>query len=105
MDKTIKKNEGNKMANPCSKEKEIDSLFSSQNETQRSLIKIETLLDSLIKYQLSEQKMATEKANTDIANLGSRLTKVENLGMRILAWASVGGVIGGLVANLVMKKL
>ena len=89
---------------PCRKESEINSLFKSQAENRDILIETKTLVESLVKYQLEQQKEAITKTNTDIVALSVRLGKVENLGIKILAWASVGGVVGGFIANFIIKK-
>lgn len=95
------------MPTPCVKEQIITTLIQGQNETSKQLgiladhqndqisklIQIETLLNTLIKYQLSE--------NSDkIKELDIRLTKIEALSWKMVAWASVGGAIGGFIFQL-----
>ena len=81
---------GEEMTEKCSKENEINSLFKSQNENQKSLIKIETLLDSLIKYQISEQKEAIVSTRTELSSLDKRIARLENLTFKIIASAAAG---------------
>jgi BMFP domain-containing protein YqiC len=99
------KTEGEKMTEKCSKENEINSLFKNQSENQKSLIKIETLLDSLIKYQISEQKEAIVSTRAELSSLNTRVTKLENLTFKIIASAAAGGVVGSFVFNLLKDKL
>jgi K+/H+ antiporter YhaU regulatory subunit KhtT len=100
------------MATPCTKEQVIETLIKGQTETARQLgeladkqsdqisrlIKIETLLDSLIKYQLDE-------AGKKLSNHESRISDLENIKWKIVAFASVGSIIGGFVFQVIVKAI
>jgi polyhydroxyalkanoate synthesis regulator phasin len=98
-------NEGGCMTEKCSKESEIGSLFKTQGENQKSLIRIETLLDSLIKYQISEQKEATVAINGKITSLETQVTDLKNLTFKIIASAASGGVVGSFIFNFIKDRL
>lgn len=86
------------MSQPCTKEADIEDIRKSQNETRDILIQLKTLVESLVQYQLSEQK-------NQLKDHEARMVKLENISVKIIAWASVGGVVGGFIVNIVSKRI
>jgi len=98
------------MSEKCVKEDIINQLITNQNETKKdireikdqqttqtiSLNDIKNAIDGIISYQVSEHAK-------DISNLKTRVNKLEGLGIRVVAWASIGGVIGGFIFQMLLK--
>lgn len=83
---------------PCAKEREIEDMQKLLASNRDILIQLKTLVETLVDYQLKENKKVLDNHET-------RLTKVENLGVKITSWASIGGVIGGLIFNIISKLI
>ena len=102
------------MADPCQKEPIIQQLVENHKKTDialaevtKSQIRIETLLDSLIKYQITENaknldtyKIESTRVQVD---LEKRVSGLETLKYKVVAWASVGSIIGGFLFSLVSR--
>ena len=83
---------------PCTKENDIKTLYEYQTKTHDILIELKTLVEKLVNYQIQEN-------SKQIENHEQRIKNVESLETKIIAWSSVGGIIGGTVLNLVMKYI
>lgn len=80
----------------CIKEKEIEDLYKKDASNRDLLIELKTLVEKLVDYQIKESKAAS-------ADHEVRIKKLEQLENKIIAWASVGGVLGGMIFNLAVK--
>lgn len=84
--------------NKCIKENEIAKLQTEYSSNRDLLVELKTLVEKLVQYQIEEAKKVQ-------ADHEKRIGKLEQIEIKIVAWASVGGVMGGLIFNLAIRYI